>query len=131
MQTGARLGVLAAELVRRMPDVIVAFSTMAARPAKEATGTIPIVAVAIAGPVADGLVASLARPGGNVAGTPSLALRVSTEVRCMSCIFCKIIARQLPSYIIAEDENTIVFVSLEGHPIVAPKEHIPDIFGSE
>ena len=47
----------------------------------------------------------------------------------MSCIFCKIIARQLPSYIIAEDENTIVFVSLEGHPIVAPKEHIPDIFG--
>jgi histidine triad (HIT) family protein len=47
----------------------------------------------------------------------------------MSCIFCNIIARQLPSYIIAEDENTIVFVSLEGHPIVAPKEHIPDIFG--
>jgi diadenosine tetraphosphate (Ap4A) HIT family hydrolase len=47
----------------------------------------------------------------------------------MSCIFCKIIARQLPSYIIAEDESTIVFVSLEGHPIVAPKEHIPDIFG--
>jgi histidine triad (HIT) family protein len=47
----------------------------------------------------------------------------------MSCIFCEIIARQLPGYIIAEDENTIVFVSLENHPIVAPKEHIPDIFG--
>jgi histidine triad (HIT) family protein len=47
----------------------------------------------------------------------------------MSCIFCKIIARQLPSYIIAEDKDSIVFVSLEGHPIVAPKEHIPDIFG--
>ena len=47
----------------------------------------------------------------------------------MTCIFCKIIARQLPGYIIAEDENTIVFVSLEGHPIVAPKVHIPDIFG--
>ena len=46
----------------------------------------------------------------------------------MSCIFCKIIARQFPGYIITEDENTIVFVSLEGHPIVAPKEHIPDIF---
>jgi histidine triad (HIT) family protein len=46
----------------------------------------------------------------------------------MSCIFCKIIARQLPGYIIAEDEKTIVFVSLEGHPIVAPKKHIPDIF---
>ncbi|MFB9262196.1 HIT family protein [Bradyrhizobium erythrophlei] len=47
----------------------------------------------------------------------------------MSCVFCKIIARQLPGYIIAEDEDTIVFVSLEGHPIVAPKEHIADIFG--
>jgi histidine triad (HIT) family protein len=47
----------------------------------------------------------------------------------MNCTFCKIISRQLPGYIIAEDENTIVFVSLEGHPIVAPKEHVPDIFG--
>lgn len=47
----------------------------------------------------------------------------------MDCIFCQIVARQRPSYIIAEDEKTIVFVSLEGHPIVAPKEHILDIFG--
>jgi ABC-type uncharacterized transport system substrate-binding protein len=64
-----RLGELAAELVRHEPDIIVAFSSTAARPAKEATGTIPIVAVAMADPVADGLVASLARPGGNVTGT--------------------------------------------------------------
>jgi histidine triad (HIT) family protein len=54
---------------------------------------------------------------------------VDPEVRRMSCIFCKIISRQLPGYIIAEEENTITFVSLENHPIVAPKEHIPDIFG--
>jgi histidine triad (HIT) family protein len=47
----------------------------------------------------------------------------------MSCVVCRIIARQLPGYIIAEDENTIVWVSLEGHPLVAPKEHVPDIFG--
>jgi putative tryptophan/tyrosine transport system substrate-binding protein len=67
-----RLGELAAELVRRKPDIIVAFSSTAARPAKEATGTIPIVAVAMADPVADGLVASLARPGGNVTGTTFL-----------------------------------------------------------
>ena len=53
---------LAAELVRRKPDIIVAFSTTAARPAKQATGIIPIVAVAMADPVADELVASLARP---------------------------------------------------------------------
>ncbi len=63
---------LAAELVRRKPDIIVAFSTTAARPAKQATGIIPIVAVAMADPVADELVASLARPGGNVTGTTFL-----------------------------------------------------------
>jgi putative ABC transport system substrate-binding protein len=47
-----RLRQLAAELVGRKPDFIVAFSTTAARPAKQATGTIPIVAVAMADPVA-------------------------------------------------------------------------------
>jgi putative ABC transport system substrate-binding protein len=67
-----RLRDLAAELVRRKPDIIVAFSTTAARPAKQATDTIPIVAVGMADPVADELVASLARPGGNVTGTTFL-----------------------------------------------------------
>ena len=67
--TPARLRELAAELVRRKPEIIVAFSTTAALPAKEATDTIPIVGVAMADPVADDLVASLARPGGNVTGT--------------------------------------------------------------
>ena len=64
-----RLSDLAAELVRLRVDVIVAFSTTAARAAKHATSTIPIVAGTMADPVADGLVASLARPGGNVTGT--------------------------------------------------------------
>ena len=67
-----QLRVLADELVRRKPDIIIAFSTTAARPAQQATGTIPIVAVAMADPVADELVASLARPGGNVTGTTFL-----------------------------------------------------------
>jgi putative ABC transport system substrate-binding protein len=67
-----RLREQAAELVRRKPDIIVAFSTTAALPAKQATGTIPIVAVGMADPVADELVASLARPGGNVTGTTFL-----------------------------------------------------------
>jgi putative tryptophan/tyrosine transport system substrate-binding protein len=67
-----RLRELAAELVGSKPDIIVAFSTTAARPAKQATGTIPIVAVGMADPVADELVASLARPGGNVTGTTFL-----------------------------------------------------------
>jgi putative ABC transport system substrate-binding protein len=67
-----RLPELTDALLRRKVDIIVAFSTTAARPAKQATSTIPIVAVGMADPVADGLVASLARPGGNVTGTTFL-----------------------------------------------------------
>jgi putative ABC transport system substrate-binding protein len=67
-----RLGGLANKLIAAKVDVIVAFSTTAARAAKQATSTIPIVAIAMADPVADGLVASLARPGGNVTGTTFL-----------------------------------------------------------
>src|SRR5262245_46200598 len=63
-----RLRELAEGLVKRKPDVIVALSTTAARPAQQATGTIPIVAINMADPVADELVASLARPGRNVTG---------------------------------------------------------------
>jgi putative ABC transport system substrate-binding protein len=62
----------AAKLITDKADVIVAFSTPAARAAKQATGTIPIIAIAMADPVADELVASLARPGGNVTGTTFL-----------------------------------------------------------
>jgi len=62
-----RLAAIAAELVRRKVDVIVARSTPAALAAKQATSDIPIV-VAAGDPVASGLVESLARPGGNVTG---------------------------------------------------------------
>ena len=69
-----RLRGLATELVESQVDVIVVFSTPAARAAKQATTTIPIVAIAMADPVADELVASLAQPGGNVTGTAFLGL---------------------------------------------------------
>jgi ABC-type uncharacterized transport system substrate-binding protein len=59
---------LAAELVGLKPDVLVVSVTEAALAAKKATSTIPIVMVSVADPVAAGLVASLARPGGNVTG---------------------------------------------------------------
>jgi putative ABC transport system substrate-binding protein len=74
-----RLRELAAELVKRKVEVIVALSTTAARPAKQATSTIPIVAINMADPVEDGLVASLARPGGNVTGTTFLGPELITK----------------------------------------------------
>jgi putative ABC transport system substrate-binding protein len=68
-----RLPELAADLVRLQVDVIVAFVTQAAEVAKKQTSAIPIVMVGVSDPVGAGLVASLARPGGNVTGTSSLA----------------------------------------------------------
>jgi putative ABC transport system substrate-binding protein len=73
-----RLSGLAAELVRLNVDVIVTYGPPAIRAAKEATGTIPIVmAAGVVDPEATGLIASLARPGGNVTGltlmSPDLA----------------------------------------------------------
>ena len=59
---------LTAELVRLDPNVIVAIGTPAARAAKGATQTIPIVFTRTADPVGWGLITSLARPGGNLTG---------------------------------------------------------------
>jgi putative ABC transport system substrate-binding protein len=62
----------AVELVGLQVDIIAALSTTAARAARQATSAIPIVAINMADPVEDGLVTSLARPGGNVTGTTFL-----------------------------------------------------------
>jgi putative tryptophan/tyrosine transport system substrate-binding protein len=63
-----RLPDLAAELVRLKVDLIVSFGTQGVTAAKNATETIPIVMIAVRDPVGTGLIASLARPGGNVTG---------------------------------------------------------------
>ena len=68
-----QLPALAAELVQLKVDVIVTSSTPAAQAAKRATTTIPIVMTFVADPLGSGLVASLARPGGNITGLTTLA----------------------------------------------------------
>jgi putative ABC transport system substrate-binding protein len=68
-----RAAELAAELVRLAVDVIVTSQTPAARAAKEATTTIPIVMGGVGAPLEVGLVASLNRPGGNITGVTDLA----------------------------------------------------------
>jgi len=71
-----RLPSLAAELVGARVDIIVADGTAAALAAKAATRTVPIVMAISGDPVQAGLVASLARPDGNVTGVTSLSLEL-------------------------------------------------------
>jgi len=72
-----RLPALAAELVRLKVDVIVTSASRETRAAKETTSTIPIVMTNDADPVATGIVASLARPGGNITGLSTLSPELS------------------------------------------------------
>ena len=44
------------------------------------------------------------------------------------CIFCKIIKGEVPAYILDENEAVIALLSLENHPMIVPKKHIPDIY---
>jgi putative ABC transport system substrate-binding protein len=74
---GERLSDGAARLVALKPDVIVAISLSAAVAAKQATATVPIVVLVIGDAVADGLVSSLAHPGGNITG---IATEVTAEL---------------------------------------------------
>jgi len=69
----ARLPVLALEIVKNRPDVIVAIASASAMAAKQATATIPIVVIGASDPVAGGLVGNLAHPNGNLTGTSTQA----------------------------------------------------------
>src|SRR5262245_30863654 len=74
-----RLPELAADLVRLKVELIVVSSAPPAVAAKKATTTIPIVMANVGDPVGQGLVASLARPGGNVTGLASLSPELNTK----------------------------------------------------
>ncbi len=78
-QKSERLAELAADLVRLKVDLIVVSGRPVALAAKSATATIPIVMTNVGDPVGAGLVASLARPGGNVTGFSSLLPELGTK----------------------------------------------------
>jgi len=75
-----RLPELASELVRANVDVIVASLTPSAIAAKNATRDIPIVMAPVGDPVGTGLIASLARPGGNVTGLSSTSAELGSKL---------------------------------------------------
>jgi len=76
---GERFSALAAECLRLKADIIVASTTPATQVAKDATRTIPIVMLALADPVAAGLVDSVARPGANVTGSSMMVSELSAK----------------------------------------------------
>jgi putative ABC transport system substrate-binding protein len=78
-QKNERLPELAADLVRLKVDLIVVAGTGPALAAKNATNSIPIVMASAGDPVGAGLVASLARPGGNVTGLSGLGTELNTK----------------------------------------------------
>ena len=78
-QKRERLPELAADLIRLKVDLILVSEATPALAAKSATTTIPIVMTNVGDPVGAGLVASLARPGGNVTGLSSLSTQLNTK----------------------------------------------------
>ena len=86
-----RLPVLAAELVQLKVDVIVAASSPAVVAARQATRTIPIVMPLGSDPVGDGLVASLAHPGGNITGLSVMSSELGEKrIQLLKEIFPKV-----------------------------------------
>ena len=71
-----RFPALANELLRLKVEVIVARGTPATLAAKNATGTVPVVAIGVGDPLAQGIVASLARPGANVTGLSTMVTEI-------------------------------------------------------
>jgi putative ABC transport system substrate-binding protein len=71
---------VATELVRSGVDLIVAWTTLAVIAASRATATIPIVMVSVADPIGSGVVAELARPGGNITGVSNMAPELSGKI---------------------------------------------------
>src|SRR5262245_4201316 len=75
----ARANAYAAELVRSMPDVIIANSTLCLKAVRNETSTIPIVFVVVGDPVGQGFVSNLAHPGGNITGFTAFEFEIGSK----------------------------------------------------
>jgi putative ABC transport system substrate-binding protein len=104
---GERFPELVAELVRNRVDLIVTRGTPAARAAKAATTTVPIVMAAIGEPLGVGVVASLARPGGNVTGLSAFVTELSGKR-------IELLKETFPSV------STVGFLNNLGNPVAPP-----------
>jgi len=113
-----RLPELAADLVRLKVDVIVSAATPASRAAKAATSSIPIVIVAVGEPVKMGLVASLARPGGNVTGLSLLTTELSGK---RLELLAQVVRNMHRVAILMNPDNPITAVFLEETRVAAQK----------
>jgi putative ABC transport system substrate-binding protein len=128
-----RLPALAGELVPLKPDVIVTHGAAGVRAAKNATATIPIVMANVGDPVAVGLVASLARPGGNVTGSSFFNLELyEKQIELLREIFPR--AKRFaflvnpdnpssaPAYAAAEAAAKLLKVELQRFAVRGPAE---------
>ena len=77
--SGDRFSNLAAQCLQRKSDIIAVTTTPAAKAAKEATQTVPIVMVSLGDPVRTGLVNNLARPEGNVTGMSNMGVEIAAK----------------------------------------------------
>jgi len=108
-----KLPQLAADLVRLRIAVIVADGDLAIQAARKATGTIPIVLIAVGDPVTEGFVASLARPGGNLTGLTSISAELSGKrLELVKEIFSKA-SRVNVLWNPANSSNVLEFKSME------------------
>ena len=99
---------LATELVNLKVDVILAPGTAAALAAKKATSTVPIVTVVVGDPVGSHLIASFARPGGNITGTSS----AGGEVTPKQLELLKEVLPQVSRVVVLSNQTTALHVTL-------------------
>ena len=132
--TPERLRAAAAELVELKPDVILAPGTAAVLAARNATTTIPIVFSTVADPVGMGLVASLARPGGNVTGATTINRQLSSKRMQLLKQVAPKVSRVAHLYSAADPSNVAgvpgareVARSLGIHLHVLPVSHAADV----